>query len=125
MLHLGCCSLDLRRCGSWRTVNGVDAFDSKYAFVLVWEDLDELRLRVGPVLKDPCGTWTAGVVAMALQKSTNLSYVCFALEGFQVDAGFVAAPRREIALIVEYKSAASTHTCCKVAAGSAKHYDGA
>jgi hypothetical protein len=48
MLHLGC-GLNLRHGVSWRTVNGVDALDTKHAFVFMRENFDELRLRLGPM----------------------------------------------------------------------------
>ena len=106
-------------------VDGVDAFYAKDALVLVREDLDELGLSFGPVFKDPGCARATGIVAMALEQCTDFGDVCVGYEGFEIDAGFVAAAGGEVALIVEDECATATHAGGEVAAGGAEHDDGA
>ena len=81
------------------------------------EDLDESRLRVGPVLEDPRGARAAGEVAMALEQAADLVDVVGVDERLEIDAGLVAAARGEVALIVVDVGDAAAHAGGEVAAG--------
>src|SRR5215469_3887653 len=87
MLHLGGC-LDLRRTIDWRRVDSIDALDAEYSLELVREDLDELRLRVSPVLESPCGARAAGAVAVGLGQRADLCDICIGNKWREIDAGF-------------------------------------
>ena len=69
------------------------AGDAEHALVLVREDLDELRLRLGPVLQDPCGARAAGEIAMALEQAADHCDILVGFERLEIDAGLVAAAR--------------------------------
>ncbi len=89
------------------------------------EYLDEFRLRISPVLEDPSSTRAARVVAMALQQGAYFGNVLVADKRLDIDAGFVAAARREVALIVENEGAPPAHAGGEVAAGGTEYDDGA
>ena len=69
------------------------------------EDLDKARLRVGPVLQNPRRARAAGQVAMAFQQYAHLGHIRFRIQRLQIDAGLVASPRGEVALLVVDKGA--------------------
>src|ERR1700722_9756653 len=125
MLHLGCCGLNLRHCVSWWTVDGVNPLDAEHALVLMREDLDELRLRVGPVLEDPRSARASGVIAMALKQGAHFSDIFVGFERLKIHAGLVTATCGEVTLIVEYEGTATAHTGGEVAARCAEHNDSA
>src|ERR1035438_10195702 len=129
MMHLGC-----RRYGrrsSWK--NGVDrggvctrrsfvARNSQDALVLVWKDLDEARLRLGPVLQNPCGVRASGQVAMAFEQAAHPDYILRENQWFQIDAGLIAATRSEVAPLVIDVCVASAHAGGKVASGLSDYH---
>jgi hypothetical protein len=83
----------------------------------VREDLDEARLRVGPVLENPCGARAAGEVAMAFEQAATRLDVFGIDQRLQIDAGLVAARVGEVALIVVDVGDAAAHAGGEVAAG--------
>ena len=87
------------------------------------EDLDEVRLRVGPVLEDPGGARAAGEVAMAREQAADCFNVFGVDERLQIDAGLVAAARGEVALIVVDVGDAAAHAGGEVAAGGTEDDD--
>src|ERR1700677_3158450 len=87
MLHLG--GRDQRRRGERGSVDGLRALDTEDAFVLVREDFDEERLRVGPVLENPGGARAAGEVAMAREQGADFVDVGGINERLEIHAGLV------------------------------------
>src|SRR5580658_4939404 len=86
MLHLGSGSRHERRCVDGRSVDSGGALDAENPLVFVREDLDELRLGVGPVLENPRGARAAREVAMACEQALHAVNVGGVYEWFEVDA---------------------------------------
>src|ERR1700722_5871110 len=93
------------------------------ALVFVREDLDEARLRIGPVFEDPCGARAAGKVAVALEQAANAVYIGGFNQRLQIDTGLVAASCFEVALIVVDIGDAAAHAGGEVAAGGSENDD--
>src|ERR1700677_1166238 len=119
MLHL--LGRHQRRHRCWRAIETFGARASQHALVFMREDLDEARLRIGPMLQDPGGARAAGQVAMPLKQTTHTIDIFAAGQRFQIYAGPVATPRGEVALVVVDIRDASAHACCEVAPGRSKH----
>ena len=97
------------------------ALDTEDALVLVREDFDEERLRVGPVLENPRGARAAGQVAMAREQGVDFLDVVGVDQWLEIHAGLVAAARGEVALIVVDVGDAAAHAGGEVAAGGTEN----
>src|SRR5580658_6166931 len=98
MLHL--CGRHQRRRNSWRAVEAFGARVSEYTLVLVREDFDEARLRVGPVLQNPCCAGAASQITMAFKQAAYAVNISTVNKWLKIDAGLVAATRGKVALVV-------------------------
>src|ERR1017187_6096727 len=102
--------------GERGSVDGLRALDTENALVFVREDFDEERLRIGPVLENPCGARAAGEVTMAREQGADVFDVFGVGQRLQINAGLVAAARGEVALVVVDVGDAAAHACSEVAA---------
>src|ERR1700722_18507494 len=82
-----------RRRTGWSDVNRIGTLHTEHPFILMRENFDEARLRLGPVLQNPRRTRTPSQLAMTLQQRAHFSNVSLRLERLQVNHRLVAAPR--------------------------------
>src|ERR1700684_266293 len=104
---------------NWRNISRAGALsrarEAENPFVFVREDLDEARLRIGPVFQNPRGARTASEVTMAFEQSFYAIDVFCSDQRLQIHAGLVATPSFEVTLIVVYVSNAAAHARGEVA----------
>src|SRR3954470_16225228 len=113
MLHLGCANQGRRSCG----IVFLRGRNPEHALELVGENLDEARLRLGPVFQYPCGAGAAGEIAMTREQSADHGDILVSFERVEIDAGLVAAPGSEVAHVVVDVRDTSAHAGGEVAAG--------
>src|ERR1035438_2512361 len=89
-----------RRRRNIRRILRLNSGHAEHALVFMREHLDEALLRVGPMLQDPSSSRATSEVTMAFEEPSHFGDIFIAHKRLKIDAGFIAAARREIALII-------------------------
>src|SRR5450755_427296 len=104
-----------------RNVSLLAAAHAEYPFEFVWEDFDESRVYVVPVIENPLGATAASQVHVARNKIADNLHILTFKQRFEVNGVEVAAFLSEIHALVENIGDAAAHASGKISAARTEH----
>src|SRR5438552_6309169 len=119
MLHL-LCRLQDGDGLAW-DIRLLSAADSQHSLELMWENLDEARNHLLPVVENPPGAAAAGQIQVARDQISDELHVLLIEQRFEIDRVQIAALLGEISTFVKNVGDTAAHAGSKIPATGAEH----